>query len=217
MNALMSDFHAICDFGGRFAGSDGEAAACDWLEARLEQVSGVVPSRSSVDYAGWSRREAVLERIDGAGGTHDCISLVQSPPTRSDGLEADLVDIGRGTEADFDAAGAAVDGNIVLVRHEYMFAADTVHRGRNHLPGRDRRQSRHRGQRSLDVGRQGTDDRRVWCDPGVRRLPYEHQQDTERCQCGTQCSHSRLTLYDSSFGKSPSSSKVLLIRNLFTE
>ena len=132
MNALMRDFHAICDFGGRFAGSDGEVAATDWLEARLEEVSGAAPRRVPVDYTGWSRREAVLERIDGAGGTHDCISLVQSPPTRSDALEADLVDIGRGTEADFDAAGAAVDGNIVLVRHEYMFAADTVHRRRKY-------------------------------------------------------------------------------------
>ena len=132
MNALMSDFHAICDFGGRFAGSDGEAAACDWLEARLEQVSGVAPSRSSVDYAGWSRREAVLERLDDPGGTHDCVSLVQSPPTSIAGLETDLIDIGRGTEADFDAAGAAIAGNIVLVRHEYIFAADTVHRRRKY-------------------------------------------------------------------------------------
>ena len=128
----MRDFHAICDFGGRFAGSDGEAAACDWLEARLEQVSGVAPSRFPVHYAGWSRRESVLDRIDGAGGTHECIALVRSPATPPDGLEADLVDIGRGTEADFDAAGAAVEGNVVLVRHEYMFAADTVHRRRKY-------------------------------------------------------------------------------------
>ena len=132
MNALMSNFHAICDFGGRFAGSDGEAAACDWLEARLEQVSGVAPVRWSVDYAGWSRRDAVLERLDGPGGTHDCVSLVQSPPTSIAGLEADLIDLGRGTEADFDAAGGAIAGNIVLVRHEYMFAAGTVHRRRKY-------------------------------------------------------------------------------------
>ena len=128
----MRDFHAICDFGGRFAGSDGEAAACDWLEARLERVSGVAPSRFPVHYAGWSRGEAVVERIDGAGGTHACVSLVRSPATPPDGLEADLVDVGRGTEADFDAAGAAVAGNVVLVRHEYMFAADTVHRRRKY-------------------------------------------------------------------------------------
>lgn len=132
MSALMRDFHAICDFGGRFAGSDSETAACDWLETRLEEVSGAVPRRVSVEYAGWSRGESVLERLDGPGGTHDCISLVRSPPTSTGGLEADVIDIGRGTEADFDAAGTAVDGNIVLVRHEYMFAPDTVHRRRKY-------------------------------------------------------------------------------------
>ena len=132
MNALTRDFNAICDFGGRFAGSDSEAAACAWLEERLERISGAKPLRSPVEFAGWSRRESVLERLDGPGGVHECISLVQSPPTPAEGLEADLVDVGRGTEADFDAAGAAVDGNIVLVRHEYMFAADTVHRRRKY-------------------------------------------------------------------------------------
>ena len=132
MNVLMHDFHAICDLGGRFAGSDSEAAACDWLERRLEEVSGEAPRRLSVTYRGWSRGEAVLERTDGPGDRHDCISLVQSPSTSIDGLNADLIDLGRGTEADFDRAGTAVDGNIVLVRHEYMFAADTVHRRRKY-------------------------------------------------------------------------------------
>ena len=132
MSTLMNDFHAICDLGGRFAGSGSEAAACDWLEARLEQVSGVAPRRSPVKYAGWSRGETVLERLDGPGDTHDCISLVRSPPTPAEGLETDLIHIGRGTEADFDDAGAAIDGNIVLVRHEYMFATDTVHRRRKY-------------------------------------------------------------------------------------
>ena len=138
MNALMRDFHAICDFGGRFAGSDSETAACDWLEKRLEEVSGAIPQRMPVSYRGWSRGEAVLERLDGPGGRHACISLVQSPSTSTDGLDADLIDIGRGTEADFDRAGAAIDGSIVLVRHEYMFAADTVHRRRKYEWALDR-------------------------------------------------------------------------------
>ena len=50
MTALMDDFYAICDFGGRFAGSGSEAAASDWLAARLEQVSGKTPRRVPVEY-----------------------------------------------------------------------------------------------------------------------------------------------------------------------
>ena len=132
MDALMNDFRALCEFGGRFAGTGSEAAACDWLAARLEQLSGAAPHRATVDYLGWSRGEAVLERVDGRGGAYDCISLVRSPATPEDGVEANLVDVGRGTESDFDTAGGAVDGNIVLVRHEYMFAAGTVHRRRKY-------------------------------------------------------------------------------------
>ena len=132
MNALMRDFHTICDFGGRFAGSDGEAAACDWLEKRLQEASGTAPLRLPVEYTGWSRGESLLERLDDPGRVHDCISLVRSPATPAHGLEAHLIDVGRGTEADFDAAGTAIDGNIVLVRHEYMFAPHTVHRRRKY-------------------------------------------------------------------------------------
>ena len=132
MNALMRDFHAICDFGGRFAGSESEVAATDWLAERLGQVSGVPPERVPVDYLGWSRGEAVLDRLDGPGGSHECIALVRSPATPGEGLECDLIDVGRGTEADFDAARAAIGGNVVLVRHEYMFAPDTVHRRRKY-------------------------------------------------------------------------------------
>ena len=128
----MRELHAICDFGGRFAGSDGEAAACGWLATRLEELTGRPARRMPLEHPGWSRGESVLERLDGPGGTHECVSLVRSPATPAGGLEADLVDLGRGTEADFDAAGAAVGGNVVLVRHEYMFAADTVHRRRKY-------------------------------------------------------------------------------------
>ena len=132
MKTLMQDFHAICDFGGRFAGSAGEAAACEWLATRLEEVSGKPAQRIPLQHPGWSRGKTALERLDGPGEAHECISLVRSPATPAGGLEAALIDVGRGTEADFDAAGPAIDGNIVLVRHEYMFAAGTVHRRRKY-------------------------------------------------------------------------------------
>ena len=132
MHGLMDDFRTICGFGGRFAGSDSETAATEWLAGRLAQVSGVAPRRVPVAYRGWSRNEAALERIGDRGGSYECISLVRSPATAPGGLEADLIDLGRGTEADFDAADAAIEGNIVLVRHEYMFAARTVHRRRKY-------------------------------------------------------------------------------------
>jgi len=130
--ALMSDFAAICDTGGRFAGSASEAAACDYLARRLEALTGAEPCRDAVDDLGWTRGPAVIERRNGVGGTFPCVSLVRSPVTPPTGLEATLVDLGRGAEADFQARAAEIPGSIVMVRHEYMFTAGTIHRRRKY-------------------------------------------------------------------------------------
>lgn len=135
---VLSDFAAICDTGGRFAGSASEAAACDYLARRLTDLTGVVPRRAVIDDLGWTRGPATIERFNGTGGTYPCVSLVRSPATPPDGLKANLVDLGRGTEADFYAQGASIPGSIVMVRHEYMFAADTIHRRRKYQWAMDR-------------------------------------------------------------------------------
>lgn len=129
---LMSDFAAICDTGGRFAGSASEAAACDYLVRRLEELTGAAPCRGAVDDLGWTRGPAMIERCNGVGGGFPCVSLVRSPATPPAGLEATLVDLGRGAEADFHARTAEIPGSIVMVRHEYMFTAGTIHRRRKY-------------------------------------------------------------------------------------
>jgi aminopeptidase YwaD len=65
-------------------------------------------------------------------------ALVRSPATRAGGIEAEVVDLGRGTPEDFEAHGARIPGRIVLVRHEYMFASGHVHRRRKYLWARER-------------------------------------------------------------------------------
>ena len=130
--ALMPDFAAICDTGGRFAGSASEAAACDYLARRLRELTGVEPRRAVVDDLGWTRGPATIERCNGTGGTFTCVSLVRSPATPPAGLEAMLIDLGRGAETDFRAHAAEIPGSIVMVQHEYMFAAGTIHRRRKY-------------------------------------------------------------------------------------
>ena len=131
-DAHMREFVAICDTGGRFAGSDSEQLACEHLSSRLRATTGVAPTRAPVSYLGWSRSDVVLERIDGTGQTFPCVSLVRSPVTPPAGLIAELVDVGRGTEQEFLALSAKIAGCIVLVRHEYMFATGTIHRRRKY-------------------------------------------------------------------------------------
>ncbi len=137
-DSMVRDFAAICDTGGRFAGSDSEQAARDYLSDRLEEATGIAPTHAPVDYLGWSRGHSVLERLDGAGAPLPCISLVRSPATPDGGLVAELIDIGRGTEQDFAARAAEIEDRIVLVRHEYMFAPGTVHRRRKYQWAMDR-------------------------------------------------------------------------------
>ena len=130
--SLMQDFAAICNTGGRFAGTDSEGKAREYLSNRLEEATGIAPKHARVDYLGWSRGDAVLERLGDAGGSHPCVSLVRSPSTPAGGLIAELIDLGRGTEQDFAAYAAEIKGRIVLVRHEYMFAAGSIHRRRKY-------------------------------------------------------------------------------------
>ena len=131
-DALMRNFDAICDTGGRFAGSDSEAAAQALLSELLETATGTAPTPAPVDYLGWSRGGASLERIGGAGNVFPCVSLVRSPLTPGSGLVAEVIDVGRGTERDFETLSSEVKGRIALVRHEYMFATETIHRRRKY-------------------------------------------------------------------------------------
>ena len=100
--ALWSDLEAICALGGRFAGTESEMLARDFLAGRLAEACGTAPVAHAVGYQGWTRGEAALE-IAGAGGLAlPCVSLVRSPATPQGGLEAEVVDLGRGDANDFE-------------------------------------------------------------------------------------------------------------------
>lgn len=56
--ALWTNLRAISALGGRFAGSEREAAARAFLAERLTEVSGAAPPAWPVDDRGWSRGDA---------------------------------------------------------------------------------------------------------------------------------------------------------------
>nr|WP_244670623.1 M20/M25/M40 family metallo-hydrolase [Rhodoplanes elegans] len=127
--ALWADFEALCGFGGRVAGSPGERAALDWALGRLADIAtavGAPPPRAwPVGYAGWLCRDARLVDL-ATGRALACTPLLGTAATA--GVEAEVIDLGRGHPDDFERAGDAIAGHIVLVRHEYPFAAGHVHR-----------------------------------------------------------------------------------------
>lgn len=127
---LQQEFDALCDFGGRLAGSTAEAEAMAYVAERGAQATGVPCQVVPVAYGGWTAGGAHLAFADGR--TAPCHPLVRSRPTPPEGLDAEVIDLGRGTPEEFDAHRAEIAGRIVLVRHELMFVAGTIHRRRKY-------------------------------------------------------------------------------------
>ncbi|HEY2612121.1 MAG TPA: PA domain-containing protein, partial [Reyranella sp.] len=128
---LWRDFNDICDCGGRLAGTESEKRAFALLRERVRAASPANSGRSiPVPYGGWRAKTATLRMPDGRNAP--CHPLVRTIATPPDGLTAEVIDLGRGTPDEFDSHAADIRGRIVLVRHELMFAAGTIHRRRKY-------------------------------------------------------------------------------------
>jgi len=127
---ITEEFAALCDFGGRLAGTESERLAMAYVAQRGSLASGVPYTSLPVSYGGWRAIKAELRLSDGALAA--CHPLVRSTPTAADGLSAEVIDLGRGTPEEFEAHREEIAGRIVLVRHELMFAAGTIHRRRKY-------------------------------------------------------------------------------------
>lgn len=127
-DSLWRDFDAVCRCGGRFCGSDSEKNAVSYLKDQLETDFPGQWTSIAMPFDGWRRTGQTLECLTPTIESLDCHALVWSPETPAGGLEAEVVDLGRGTPDDIHRAAETVRGRIVLVRHEYMFSPDTVHR-----------------------------------------------------------------------------------------
>ncbi|MDQ8731872.1 M28 family peptidase [Bradyrhizobium sp. LHD-71] len=132
---LMRDFEQLCAFGGRLAGTESERLAMDFVAERGAQASQVSCRSLPVSYGGWRALRAELRLGDGSSVA--CHPLVRSIATPPGGLTAEVVDIGRGTPEEFEAHRGEIAGRFVLVRHELMFAAGTIHRRRKYDMARE--------------------------------------------------------------------------------
>lgn len=125
---LRQDLDNLCSFGGRFAGSASESAAREFLTHRLAEATGTPVKIHKIPYNGWSRESWHLQRLTPHPLTLHAHPLVRSPSTPANGVEAEVIDLGRGTLEDFAAHKQEIAGRFVLVRHEYMFSTTHVHR-----------------------------------------------------------------------------------------
>lgn len=124
---LWSDFLTLCDCGGRRAGTESEKYALQWAQKRLAAITPAVRTER-VSYAGWRLKEAALTLPDGSALT--CNPLLSSESTPRSGVSAEVCDLGRGTPDDFARRASEIPGRFVLVRHEYPFSPQHIHRRR---------------------------------------------------------------------------------------
>ncbi|MHC4597953.1 MAG: M28 family metallopeptidase [Planctomycetota bacterium] len=111
--SFIADLDAI---GPRLIGSEGERKAQAFLRDRLQSL-GLEVTFDEFDVKTYTRgtTEVVLH-VGGEDKTLDGLSRVYSPPT--EGLQRfELLDLGRGEEADFERAGDRVAGRAVFVSH----------------------------------------------------------------------------------------------------
>jgi aminopeptidase YwaD len=126
---LVDDFNSLTALGGRLAGSPSETAARQWLHGRLEKIPDASLRAYAFPYSGWACSGSSLELLTADGPKQlACHALYWSAATAAGGLESNLVDVGRGTETEFNTLAPRIPGRIVLVRHEYPFSRQTVHR-----------------------------------------------------------------------------------------
>jgi hypothetical protein len=133
--ALPAEFEAICNTGGRLAGTESERRAIALVKQLGAAATGKPVRSIPVRYCGWTARRAEL-LVEGVGSA-PCHPLVRSIATDPQGVTAEVIDLGRGTPEEFAAHHDEIAGRIALVRHELMFAAGTIHRRRKYDMARD--------------------------------------------------------------------------------
>jgi hypothetical protein len=122
---MWADFQALCDLGGRLAGSASEAAALAFARERLAAVPGAKVRDDPVDYPGWRCRVAQLTNAM-TGVALPCTPLLGTASAA--GIVAEVLDVGLGRVEDFERHANRVRGRIIMVRHEYPFMSGHVHR-----------------------------------------------------------------------------------------
>jgi carboxypeptidase Q len=109
------------DIGGRVTGSPEMGKAVEWAEAAFRAGGVEVHTEKYTLPHTWSEGGTRLDVLEPVSFPVSLVSVGLSPATPVNGIEAPLVFVGEGTEADFVKAGASVKGAILLVHTEVSY------------------------------------------------------------------------------------------------
>lgn len=106
------------EIGGRVSGSPEMAKAVEWAVAAFRAEGVEVHTEKYTLPVTWSEGETRLKLVGPVSFPVRLRSEGWSPATPAGGMEANLVDVGYGTENDFARAGANVKGAVLLVHSD---------------------------------------------------------------------------------------------------
>lgn len=113
---IVDDVTRFCDeCGNRFAGTESELLGRDFLLDQFRAAGLENVHLESCHYTGWKRGSCHLEILTPRSRQLEAVSMVHAPGTDAAGLEAELIEVGQGTKADFDRLGQQIAGKIVLI------------------------------------------------------------------------------------------------------
>ena len=102
----------LCDrFGSRFGGTEGDRGAVEFLLSRFQEYGLENVHKEEFMHNGWTRGPARLETTSPQAAEFKCISL---PYNLASIVEGELYYVGHGTPDEYEAAGDAIKGKIVM-------------------------------------------------------------------------------------------------------
>jgi carboxypeptidase Q len=108
------------EIGGRVSGSPEMAKAVQWAVAAFRAEGVEVHTEKYTIPNSWSEGDSRIELLGPVKFPVRGVSVAWAPATPRGGIEADVIDVGDGTEADFAKTNARVKGAILLVHNDVI-------------------------------------------------------------------------------------------------
>jgi len=118
-NEQFMNLVKMCDeFGSRFAGTESEKKAVEFMAGRLKAYGLANVASEPFRYTGWFRGRASMEMLEPLRCELPCISLALSPSTPKEGLEAEVINVGAGRMQEYEKIRERLSGKIAMCSTE---------------------------------------------------------------------------------------------------
>ncbi|MCG3164417.1 MAG: putative lipoprotein aminopeptidase LpqL [Bacteroidia bacterium] len=113
---IQDDLHELCDkIGGRVTGTEANEKAIEWGVKKFKEAGVEVKKEAFQMPSLWDEKNCTAKIKGTANFSPRVVSRAFSVGTPPDGLEAELISVGYGTEEDFKKSGDKIKDKFILV------------------------------------------------------------------------------------------------------